>query len=917
MRLFPSDPELVRALGDLHPIAVHFPIALLLTAAAVEFMRRKNGHRPLGAGVLVAMLGGAGGVVAAYLGLNGAAARGGTDPILETHRYLGLGAAGWTAVVALCAAWAFLRPSQGSLARYRFALVVGGVVAGLAGHFGGAMVHGPGSTTNAIRTLARGSAPARPEHKASARGDFALDVRPLLAARCAGCHSGPGAQGGLRVDDRASLVAMGANGKPRLVPGRPSESEIIARITSEDPKLRMPPKGAPLTPDQVAEVSAWVSRGAPFGQGDDQPWHWAYRAPVRENPPAVADALWPRNAIDAFVLARLEREGLRPSAEADELTLLRRVSLDLTGLPPTAEEIDEYRADVGAERYERAVERLLGSSAYAERMAGWWLDLARYADTHGYEKDARREIWPYRDWVIEAFAADMPFDRFSAEQLAGDELEDPSVSQLVATGFNRNTMTNEEGGVDPEEFRVDAVHDRVRTFSSVWLGSTVACAQCHDHKHDPFTQKDYYRLFAYFNNDVSEVTYDGISSSAAGGVTPVPRREERQKFDELLAQARISEREGKTGELEELRGRMNAMAVAHTMVMKREPAPRQSHVFAKGSFLSPGDEVDAGTPAVLHACRNPAPTRAALAEWVFDPKNPLAARVAVNRLWEMHFGRGIVETSDDFGSQGTPPSHPALLDWLATEFVRREWSVKAMHRLIVTSAAYRQSSVFRADAAEKDASNALLWRYPRTRLDAEFIRDAALTASGLLSRKVGGPSVFPPQPEGVWTMIYSSDQWKADEGESRFRRGLYTFWRRTAPFPTFTAFDATSREIACTRRARTNTPLQALTTLNDPAYVEAAIALAARMKAEGKDTPERITRGFVRCLTRTPTREELVRLTALYESQVKEYADPERARAFLANGAPTGIEPAADPELAALAVVANVMLNLDEAITRE
>jgi hypothetical protein len=762
-----------------------------------------------------------------------------------------------------------------------------------------------------------------------ARGDFEKEVRPILAARCVGCHSGAGAQGGLRLDDRESLMGVGASGKRRVVAGRPEESELIARLTTEDPKLRMPPKGDGLSGAEVAEVRAWVKKGAPMGGGDGRPWHWAYREPVRVNPPAVKDALWGRNAVDAFVLAKLEGAGLRPTPEADGVALLRRVTLGLTGLPPTVEEIAAYEADRGPERYERAVERLLASEGYAERMSAWWLDLARYADTHGYEKDGRREIWPYRDWVIEAFAADMPFDRFSKEQLAGDEYEGAGVSQLVATGFNRNTMTNEEGGVDPEEFRVEAVHDRLRTFATVWLGSTVACAQCHDHKHDPFTQREYYRLFAYFNNDVADVRYDGISSSAAGGVVAVPRREERARFDAVMGRMREAEGRGESGEAEALRGELEGMAVAHTMVMKREEKGRETRVFEKGSFLAPGEVVEAGVPAVLVAAGGGGSGgvdgggRRALAEWVFAGGNPLTARVTVNRLWEMHFGRGIVETSDDFGSQGSGASHPELLDWLATELVRREWSLKAVHRLIVTSAAYRQGSLYRAEAAAVDAGNVMLWRYPRVRLEAEFIRDAALTASGLLVRKVGGPSVFPPQPDGVWTMIYSSDQWKSDEGESRYRRGLYTFWRRTAPFPAFTTFDAPSREISCARRGRTNTPLQALTTLNDAGYVEAAIALGAKMRAEGSGVRERITAGFVRCVSRRPTGEELARLEALWESQRGVYAgDPARAREFVGNGRVAGVMVDGESdevvaELAAYGVVANVMLNLDEAITRE
>lgn len=902
------------ALGRLHPLVVHFPIALLLVAAIVEVVRlRRSDHRPLRAGAIVALMGGLGAIGAAWLGWSGAEVRGGSDPTLETHRWLGVGAALWALVVGLAAAWAFAAPGRGSLARYRFTLIIGALVAGLAGHYGGALVHGPESTRTAIETLVKGAPP--PAKAAAARGDFAQDVKPILAARCIGCHSGAGAQGGVRIDEGASLTRAGKSGRAPLVPGSPEQSEIIARVTSSDPKLRMPPKGAGLSAGEVSQLRAWIRKGGTTGAEGEGPWHWAYRAPRKENPPSVKRADWARNAIDAFVLAKLESAGLEPSPEAGELALLRRVSQDLTGLPPTREEIEGYLHDESPERYERAVERLLNSTAYAERMAAWWLDLARYADTHGYEKDARREIWPYRDWVIGAFAKDMPFDRFSTEQLAGDERADATLAQLVATGFNRNTMVNEEGGVDPEEFRVEAVHDRVRTFSSVWLGSTIACAQCHDHKHDPFTQRDYYRLFAYFNNDVPEVNYDGISSSAAGGTVGVPRAEDLAEFESLRARARAA-----TGdELAALNERMRALTVASTMVMRRAESARESHIFEKGTFLAPGERVEAGTPHILHECKNEGATRAGLAAWLFDPRNPLTARVTANRIWEMHFGRGIVATSEDFGSQGSPPTHPELLDYLATELVRRGWSLRSLHRLIVTSATYRQSSAMLAGSPEKDPDNALLSRFPRVRLDAEFIRDGALVASGLLSPKVGGPSVFPPQPDGVWTMIYSSDQWTESTGEDRFRRALYTFWRRTAPYPTFAAFDAPSREIACTRRSRTNTPLQALATLNDPAFVEAAVALAAKMKEEGGQSPEgRIRAGFVRCLTREPAPEELARLRALYDAQAAAFgADPQAARALTGNGAPAGLGATEDPETAALCVVGNVLLNLDEAITRE
>jgi hypothetical protein len=681
----------------------------------------------------------------------------------------------------------------------------------------------------------------------------ASTVRRLLTASCGSCHAGSQAQGGLRVDTRAAILRGGVSGAA-IVPGAPEKSLLLARIRGHDKKPRMPLGFSPLEATQERLVASWIAAGAPW---DDNARHWAYVPPKRPVPPAVKDRNWPKTPIDRFIRARLERENLAPSPEADRATLLRRVSLDLIGLPPSPEELDAFETDRRPDAYARRVDALLARSEYGERWARPWLDLARYADTHGYEKDARRSMWPWRDWVIRALNADMPFDRFTIRQLAGDLLPGATIDDRIATGFHRNTMTNEEGGVDPEEARWLTNVDRVGTTGTVWLGSTLACAQCHDHKYDPIPQKDFYRFLAFFEH------------------TDEPTLTVRPDVTTL------------------------------TLVEKPDGQPATCAVRVKGAYLVRGETVTAGMPSFGGRAAPVGKDRLALARWLVSPQNPLTARVTVNRAWEAFFGRGLVETTEDFGTQGSLPTHPALLDWLATEFVRLGWSQKQLHRTIVLSAVYRQSARLTPALLARDPQNRLLARGPRFRMEAEMLRDSALEIGGLLSHRIGGPSVFPRQPDGIWNIPYSGDRWTTSDGEDRYRRGLYTFWRRTAPYPAFTTFDATSREFCTARRIRTNTPLQALALLNDPAFLDAARGLAVRMKEAPGDP---MAYGFRACTARRPTRAERARLQGLYTQQRARYRSDLEAAKRLGGSA--------DPTIAALTVVANVLLNLDETVTK-
>jgi hypothetical protein len=1015
--------------------------------------------------------------------------------------------------------------------------------------------------------------------------DFARDIQPILKAHCYECHGATKSKHGLRLDLRDAALKGGESG-PAIVAGDSQHSLMIRRLLGLDHEDRMPKDKDPLAKNEIALIRAWIDQGAVWPEAaaaapapaadataaPDQPArHWAYVAPKRPALPTVKNEAWARTPIDRFVLARLEHEGLAPSPEAPLETLLRRVSLDLTGLPPTLDDVEQVVGEAAHDgkdaAYDRYVDRLLASPHYGERWARPWLDLARYADSQGFEKDLPRVMWKYRDWVIDALNRDMPFDQFTIEQVAGDMLPDATTDQLIASGFHRNAMTNEEGGIDPDEARYEMLVDRVNTTATAWLGSTLGCAQCHDHKYDPFTQQDYYRMMAFFTNsdyDVKkasdgtrylEPTIDVPSpeqeakrktiqaeidtlndrvktqtpaldrtqalweqsarleptlrwkilkpthvagtgdvtlteapdgSILASGQNPaetvytieapaslarvtairlealpdtslpkggpgrdvygnfqvneieirsgsdalpiksikaddssggsanlesffpkVPARDgsaprgwriDASRDDTRLArqivftleqpvvnpaavlQIRLTHRGAAVGQavgrfrvsvtsslspqrivelparlrpvldlpaanrtdkqrtdlsafyrtiapsLKQTRDRLSALqkdltalAIPSALVMRERVAYERPSAFVRrrGVFMDKREQVYAGVPSILNPLSDDQmPNRLGLAHWLVDERNPLTARVAVNRAWEQFFGRGLVETSEDFGTRGTPPSHPELLDWLATELVGQHWRMKAMHKLIVSSATYKQSSDTPAALAERDPYNRLLARGPRFRMEAEMVRDTVLATSGLLSLKVGGPSVYPPQPDGIWDIPYSNEKWTPSEGEDRYRRGLYVFIRRSAPYPSFLTFDATSRERCTVRRVRTNTPLQALTTLNDEAYFEAAKALAARvLKGPATDTTSRAAYAFRLTLTRAAHPDELKRIMASYTAQLERFQKDPAAASRVIEG--YSIRDVDASEQAAWTLVANALLNLDETVTKE
>jgi mono/diheme cytochrome c family protein len=772
------------------------------------------------------------------------------------------------------------------------------------------------------------SSPAWNQARAQRPVHFDSEIRPILSEHCYPCHGpdGHARKADLRLDRKEGAFRV-REGIAVIVPAKVEESELVRRVTSDDPDEVMPPPTFKkrLSSQQIDRLRQWVLEGAKW-EG-----HWSLSSPARIPAPPVNDQNWPKNPIDYFVLARLERAGLRPSPEAERASLIRRVSLDLIGLPPTPAEVDAFESDRGPDAYERLVNRLLASPHYGERQARPWLDQARYADTNGYEKDGGRSIWPYRDWVIRAFNHDMPFDEFTIDQIAGDLVPNSTIAMRVATGFHRNSMINGEGGTDDEEFRVAAVVDRVNTTMQVWMGTTLACAQCHDHKYDPYTQQEYFQFFAFFNN-----TADGGASAAP--VLSLPTTEQTAKLDKIRAEtARLQVELDEVieayepehlellyDEFAKLKERAGESQPATTMVMEELAKPRETHILIRGSHNVKGAVVAAGVPKSLHPLSpNQPANRLALARWLVDSRNPLMGRVAMNRLWAQLFGQGIVETGEDFGVQGEPPSHPELLDWLATEFFEQRLSLKAMQRLIVTSATYRQTSRVTPDRLEKDPYNRLFSRGPRFRMEAEMVRDQALAISGLLKQTFGGPSVFPYQPEGIWFVPYSGDRWIESREGDQYRRGLYTFWRRSAPYPSFIAFDAPSREVCTERRSRTNTPLQALATLNDPAFVEPAAALASRILNESKGTVEdRVRYGFRLVLARTPASAELSHLVELYSENLEHYLrDQAAAKAMTSRGIAAIANADGDDgrEIAALAawtVVANVLLNLDETLTK-
>ncbi len=986
---------------------------------------------------------------------------------------------------------------------------------------------------------------------------FNKDVRPILSDKCFSCHGADAKAKGIpmRLDLEADAKADRGGGRRAIVPGNPAASELIKRVTALQPSRRMPPAvtGHQLSDKEVSTLREWIAQGAPW-QG-----HWAFIPPVRAAAPPVRNTAWPRGDLDRFILARLESEGLVTSAEAPRETLLRRASLDLTGLPPTPAELRAFLADASPRAYETAVDRLLDSPRYGERMAVRWLDAARYADSNGYQYDGERVMWRWRDWVIEAFNRNLPYNQFAVEQLAGDLLPNPHFEQRLATGFNRNHRGNTEDGIVAEEYAVEYVVDRLETTSTVFLGLTLGCARCHNHKYDPFTQKEFYQFFAYFNNipengramkygnspplmkaptleqrqalaaldariaaerevvtqheatlaapprtsepihwwppsglqtwftfdhatnaaegrhgkaaqldgktsldfagaapfDITDhfslaawikpdsltgavatrmadkehgkgfgiylrdgklhfhvtsnyendairmdtakviepgrwthvaVTYDGSVTAAGirlyvdgrsveykieqetlyrpfrnagaqygeplrigGGGGPANRftgliddvlvyaraltadevagiagsapREFLQRMDylSLRAPAPVHDAWTRFGELIFERDKLER-TFPTSMVMAESAVRKPSYILNRGAYDKKGEQVEPGLPAVLPPLPAGAPNnRLGLAQWLTDPKHPLTARVEVNRMWQLHFGTGLVKTVEDFGQQGEWPSHPELLDWLATEFVRTGWDMKAMHRLIVTSAAYRQSSDSTPALTQRDPENRLIARGPRYRLPAEVIRDSALHTAGLLHERLGGPSVKPYQPEGLWNEISMQDtNYDRDKGPDLYRRGLYTFWKRTIAPPMMVNFDAANREACVVRENRTNTPLQALNLMNDVTFLEAARFIGQRMINEGGSTPEsRLRYGFSLVLSRAPhaAEERVIRDSLNYHLDY--FASDEKARQYLAQGDAPAAASIPRRELAAYASVASLLLNLDEAVSKE
>lgn len=882
--------------------------------------------------------------------------------------------------------------------------------------------------------------------------DFSAEVKPILNKHCISCHGGVKQNANFSLLFRHEAMDTAESGKRVIIPGDAPHSELIRRITSNDPDLRMPYKEAPLTKKEIDILTQWINEGAEWGD------HWAYVAPKPVAVPGETSATagfsskeaeWTKNPIDNFILAKLKENDLNPSVQADKASLIRRVYLDIIGLPPTVQQADAFINDKSPDAWEKTVDGLLASKHFGEKWATWWLDMARYADTKGYEKDGGRSMWRYRDWVIKAFNSDMPFDQFTTEQLAGDLLPDPTDDQLIATAFHRNTMNNDEGGTDDEEFRIAALIDRVNTTWEVWQSTTMGCVQCHTHPYDPFVNKEYYNSLAFFNNTSDEDIpgdhpnlrmYNEADQKKLDAILSWIKEKEgkdREKeinkflrtlepkfypreFDQfvngtLLDNKWLGIRHGGSARLKQRKldgkaffvmnywhwsgnkdGRMlirkdrpdgevlatfridvngvvmiplpktdgvhdlyfsfynptiknnwevcavewmafiddfpdkgtpqytlmkesfvqliNAQ-VENTpiMVEKMPDQQRTTNMFIRGSFLTKGDVVTPGIPESLNPFPANAPNnRLGLSQWLTSKDNPLTSRAMVNRFWEQIFGTGLVETLEDFGTQGMTPTHPELLDWLALRFMNdHHWSMKKLVKDLVMSSTYQQDAHLNKELLEKDPANRFLARGPRIRLSFEQIRDQALIVSGLLSDKMYGKSVMPYQPAGIWASVYSGEKWTQSKGEDQFRRSVYTYIKRTSPYPSMMMFDGSSREVCVSRRIRTNTPLQALVTLNDSSFVVASRHFARMMTSKKGDVGEQIGEGYRMLLFHSIADKKLEILTDLYNESVSEFKKDRSSTERL-----TG-EKNASPELAAMTVVANAMLNLDEVITKE
>jgi hypothetical protein len=749
--------------------------------------------------------------------------------------------------------------------------------------------------------------------------EFNRDIRPILSNNCFVCH-GPDnnlRKAKLRLDDEKDAHAK------VIEKGDPLFSELFRRLVTDDKtKIMPPPKSMKqLTKAEIGLIFEWIEQGAKYES------HWSLIAPRKHELPKVKNAKWVRNDIDRFILAKLEAEGVAPSPEADKRTLIRRLSFDLIGLPPTPDEVDAFLADRSADAYEKVVDRLLRSKHFGERMAVHWLDIVRYADTAGYHSDNERSVWLYRDWVINAFNNNMPFDEFARTQIAGDLMPNPTNDQKIASGHNRLLQTTEEGGSQPREYIAKYAADRVRNFSTAWMGLTLGCTECHDHKYDPFTTKEFYSLAAFFA-DIQETP---VGRQAPTPIMSSEQQEKAKTFDERIAAMQKEITALPKEQVKDAQQKLAAVQKEKAEALKKVPSslistpttPRMVRILKRGNWLDDSGEIVSPTvPAVLPSLKiadvKKRPTRLDLANWLVAPENPLTARVFVNRLWMLYFGQGIVKTADDFGALGTWPTHPELLDWLALDFQNHGSDIKRTIKQIVTSAAYRQSSKGTPELRQRDPYNQLVARQGRFRVDAEFVRDNALAISGLLVPKVGGPSVKPYQPAGYWKyMNFPTREWTSDKGENQYRRGLYTHWQRTFLQPSLLAFDASNREECTVERPRSNTPQQALVLLNDPTYVEASRVFAEKIIASSGKTPDRIQTAFRLALQRQASEAEIAVLSQLAAKHRTRYeASPKDAQAILGVGYAPATKEIAPAELAAWTSVARTILNLHETITR-
>ena len=801
--------------------------------------------------------------------------------------------------------------------------------------------------------------------------DFTKDILPILQRHCFECH-GPGVQeGGLRFDDRDEFLSGGYSG-PAIISNKPRESELLRRVSLD--RLHddaMPPVGPGLSDREEIILRQWIQQGGELPDTIPRQKHWAYVPPVRHSSPSAGsqDLSIIDPTIDGWIVAAHKDEGLQFAPVAKKSQLIRRLAFDVTGLPPSPEVVAAFEADDRDDAYKNLVDELLQSEEFGVRWARMWLDLARYADSHGFQRDDLRNMWAYRDWVVDALNDDMPFDQFTITQIAGDLLPDANEATRIATGFHRCAPTNVEAGTDPEESRINQVFDRVNTTAAIWLGVTLECAQCHDHKYDPFSQEEYYRFAAYFNSTEAEVERANpkVPSSIkfigpSMNLSHDPWETERKRVDQSLSDARKDVKKFKGGKTEkdviqdeskqpttcggetfvdqqdqqddadvrlktmekkvrQLQNKLASIPEAKTLVMQERAKPRETFVFNRGDFTDPLRQVDAGAPGVLGGTTEGLANRLMLAKWLVSQDNSLTARVFVNRVWFEIFGQGIVTTLEDFGVKGERPTHPELLDSLAVEFMEDGWSLKKLVRRIVTSRTYRQSSTVTSKKRLQDIQNKWLARGPRFRLDAEGIRDNALTIAGLLSTEKGGPSIRPPQPNGLWTKLGGQKYiYEVSPGEQQYRRGIYVVLKRGSPYPSFMTFDATERMTCVTRRSRSNTPLQSLVLLNDPVYTEAAFAFGKRMLSESPEDTDtsRIDYGFCIAVSRQPTAREVNLLQKLLNSERQALvANPKKVEVIMKDHSGIDIPESMDSnELAAWYVIAATILNLDETITK-